>query len=212
MPRAETIFPRLAGPNSLVACDATGEGPSLPKSAPRDQAQRLGSLFVQLGPGTLDALDEIWDLCATDLYGLALWRTGSPQDAEDALQEVFVRLARSAEQGQLKKVRDPRAYLLAMTHRAAIDTLRQRRKHHAADVSEMVDFVQASDEHQADAARLSTHLARLPEGQRTVVYLKHFLGMTFREIGSALRIPTFTAASRYRLALGRLRQHMGLGK
>jgi RNA polymerase sigma-70 factor (ECF subfamily) len=48
-------------------------------------------------------------------------------------------------------------------------------------------------------------LGRLPLEQREVIALKLSEDLSFREIGQVLRIPANTAASRYRLALGRLR-------
>ncbi len=170
----------------------------------------LGRMFGLLGPGRLAALEGVWQLCATDLHGLALWRTGSSQDAEDALQEVFIGLARAAERGRLGTVRSPFAYLLRMVHSAAIDTLRQRRRHQGGEPQEPAGLVEAGQERTVEAHRLSRHLSRLPEGQRAVVYLRHFVELSFREIGGVMGIPTFTAASRYRLALRRLRRIMGV--
>lgn len=175
-----------------------------------ERNRELATLFVRLGPGRLDALDGVWALCAAELHGLALWRTGSAQDAEDALQEVFVRLVRLAEAGKLEGVRKPFAYLLRMTHSAAIDTLRQRKRHHASPIDEAPPLLDAGLDRAADAARMSRQLALLPEGQRAVVYLKHFIELTFREIAAVMGIPTFTAASRYRLALRRLRRNLGV--
>ncbi len=48
-------------------------------------------------------------------------------------------------------------------------------------------------------------LARLSDEQREVVELKHFAGLTFREIGEVTGVPTQTTATRYRAALDRLR-------
>ena len=174
--------------------------------------QQLGELFASLGPGRLEALDGVWDLCASDLHGLVLWRTGSRTDTEDALQEVFLRLARLAEADRLGRVRTPFAYLLRMAHSAAIDVLRRRRRRRSeAPLDEDTPlFFDPALDRAAEASRLSSKIARLPEGQRAVVYLKHFVGLSFREIGGVMRIPTFTAASRYRLALGRLRQNLGV--
>lgn len=181
-----------------------------PASTPEERDRDLLALFARLAPGRLDALDGVWDLCAADLHGLALWRTGSAQDAEDALQEVFVRLARAAERGRLGKVRKPFAYLLRMAHSAAVDALRQRKRHQADELDEAPELFEADLDRATEARRLSRHLIELPEGQRAVVYLKHFVELPFREIGGVMGIPTFTAASRYRLALSRLRRMMGV--
>lgn len=203
---------RLAATPREAAADPNGAELDV---AAEDRDLELRSLFARLGPGRLEALDGVWDLCARDLHGLALWRTGSAQDAEDALQNVFVRLVALAERQRLAKVRRPFAYLLRMTHTAAIDTLRQRRRHRSLPLDEIPQLVVPAGfddtlEHAAEASRLSARLAELPEGQRAVVYLKHFVELSFREIGTVMGIPTFTAASRYRLALRRLRRNFGV--
>ncbi|MCU0291169.1 MAG: hypothetical protein MUF10_04155, partial [Thermoanaerobaculaceae bacterium] len=56
---------------------------------------RLQAALAAVDRGEPEALGELFDACAEDLYGLALCRTGHVQDAEDVLQEVFVRLART---------------------------------------------------------------------------------------------------------------------
>jgi RNA polymerase sigma-70 factor (ECF subfamily) len=160
-----------------------------------------------LARGRAEALDTIWDLCARDLYGLALWRTGSRTDAEDAVQDVFLRLARVPR--SLSGARRPRAYLLAMAHRAAVDQLRRRRERPLDPdlplMGPVVDPARA-----ADAERASRLARELPPKQRAAVFLKVFAGLTFEDIGRVTGVPTFTAASRYRLAIRRLRRWMGV--
>ncbi len=167
----------------------------------------LARAFAAVAGGDLEALAGVFDACADDLFGLALWRTGSREDAADAVQEVFVRLARSGQ--RLAKVDRPRAYLLAMAHSAAVDILRRRRRTVEA-TDAFVEPVAADFENGADASRVSTLLRRLPPAQREAVWLRHFAELSFAEIGEATGVPIFTAASRYRLAIGRLRKFMGV--
>jgi RNA polymerase sigma-70 factor (ECF subfamily) len=167
-----------------------------------DQTVDLHLAAAALADGDLQALDTIWRLCADELYGLALWRTGRPADAEDVVQEVFVRLARMPE--RLAKARRPRSYLLRMAHNSAIDLLKKRRpdEHLEEDAPYLVDEPDRDGMLAAEqACRL---LARLPQKQREAVYLRHFAELSFREIGVVCGVPTFTAASRYRLAMRRL--------
>ena len=177
--------------------------------AARDDALR--HLFAELEAGHLDALEPLWDLCAKDLYGLALWRTNAREDAEDTVQEVFLRLVDAAKKRHLRRARSPFAYLLRMVHSAAIDTLRRKerwqRLHQAAEPEPLL--LEADPERRVEARRVSGLLQQLPPEQREVVYLRHFLGLAFREVGRATGVPTFTAASRYRLALNRLRTLLG---
>jgi DNA-directed RNA polymerase specialized sigma24 family protein len=62
-----------------------------------------------------------------------------------------------------------------------------------------------------DAAQVSVLLAGLQETHRDVIYLKHFAGCTFAEIGEIVGVPKFTAASRYRNGVSKLRQLMEVG-
>jgi RNA polymerase sigma-70 factor (ECF subfamily) len=154
------------------------------------------------------ALDRLYDLAARQLYGLALWRTGSEEDAADVVQDVFVRVV---EQGsRLAKVRKPKSWLLTVTHRAAIDVTR-RRSRRSAEPLEEYSFLTAGDsdsDRMIDAAQASVLLAGLPDSHREVVFLKHFAGCTFVEIGEILGVPKFTAASRYRAGIDKLRKLM----
>jgi RNA polymerase sigma-70 factor (ECF subfamily) len=165
-------------------------------------------LFNELAAGRLAALDRLYDAAAPSLYGLALWRTASEDDAADVVQDVFVRVV---EQGaRLAKVRNPRAWLLTVTRRAAVDVTR-RRSRRAADSLDDYPFLAAADDHGErllDAAQVSALLSALPESFREVIYLKHFAGCTFAEIGDIVGVPKFTAASRYRNGIQKLRKLM----
>ena len=174
---------------------------------PSPAGELLSLAAGSLAEGHTEALDTIWDLCARDLYGLALWRTGSTTDAEDAVQDVFLRLARFPR--SLAQARRPRAYLLAMAHRAAVDALRRR----PGALLESDPPLVAPDndpERAADAERASRLADGLPAKQRTVLFLRLFAELSFADIGRVTGVATFTAASRYRLAIRRLRKRMGV--
>jgi RNA polymerase sigma-70 factor (ECF subfamily) len=165
-------------------------------------------LFASIARGEAQGLHRLYDRAAHQLYGLALWRTGSKEDASDVVQEVFVRVA---EQGpRLEEVKNPKAWLLTVVHRLAVD-LTRRRKVRDADSLDAHPYLQAAaddPERVVDAERASTLLAMLPGKQREVVYLRHFAECTFAEIGHIVGVPTFTASSRYRLGVQRLRRLM----
>jgi RNA polymerase sigma-70 factor (ECF subfamily) len=178
---------------------------------PLASASSWSRLFRELADGRSEALEGLWQLAARDMYGLALWRTGSREDAEDAVQDAFVRLAEQRD--RLAAVRDPRAWTLTLVHRIAVD-LTRRRARRAALPLEGCPYLQAEtgDLNAAlDSRRLSALLSELPAAQRTVVYLRHFTDCTFAAIGAVTGVPTFTAASRYRLGMRRLRRLMEEG-
>jgi RNA polymerase sigma-70 factor (ECF subfamily) len=172
----------------------------------RKSAGDLVDLFAELAAGRLAALDDLYDAEAQRLYGLALWRTGSTEDAADVVQDVFVRVV---DQGsRLAKVRNPRAWLLTVTNRAAIDVTRRRRKTESLEACVLLTAADDDDERLFAATQVSVILAGLPDTQRVVIYLKHFAGCTFAEIGDIVGVPKFTAASRYRNGIEKLRKLM----
>ena len=171
-----------------------------------DADEKLRAALSSVSRDRTGGVERVWDLIADDLYGLALWRTGSPADAEDAVQEVFLRLSRSP--AKLSGVRNPRAYLMRMTHNAAVDAARRRESPMPDSIPNLVavDDIDA----RIDGRRASRLLLDLPVVQREVVFLRHFAGLSFREIGEVCRTPTFTAASRHRLAIRRLKEMLGV--
>ncbi|MCJ7440907.1 MAG: hypothetical protein MUO25_04920 [Thermoanaerobaculaceae bacterium] len=72
--------------------------PELSRDAWRD-------LFARLAAGDSSALEPMYGAAAGPVFGLALWWTGSVEDASDAVQEVFLRLAERHR--RLGKVEDP---------------------------------------------------------------------------------------------------------
>jgi RNA polymerase sigma-70 factor, ECF subfamily len=191
------------------AAEETGAGPGSAEEA-------LAEALQGLAQGRTQCLDRIWDLCARDLYALALWRTGRVVEAEDAVQEVFLRLARAPEAPAA--ARRPKAYLLTMAHRAAIDQVRKRGRtsrlewpdEGAGPTPPALVAPPQDPGRAADAEHAARLIAALPPEQREVVYLKHFAELTFEAVGRVTGVPTFTAASRYRLALRRLRRRLGV--
>ena len=162
-----------------------------------------------LAAGDPDALEELYDAAADRIFGLALWRTGSVEEASDVVQEVFLRVVES--RGQLGRVKEPLPWLLGLAHNVAVDSGR-RSKRRAAVPLEDVPFLAAPEiDHgtSLDASRVSWLLAELPAAQRDAVYLRHFEECTFAVMGRITGVPTFTAASRYRLGIGKLRRLLG---
>ena len=151
--------------------------------------------FTEHGPGLL--------LCARQ------W-TRSMADAEDVVQEAFVRYWRH----QRGLPGDPRALLLTSIRRAALDHARQEnrrntREQKAVGPDEFEPYFELipceGDERRRE---IEAALQRLPEEQREVLVLKIWQELTFEQIGAVLEISPNTAASRYRYALSALRQQL----
>jgi RNA polymerase sigma factor (sigma-70 family) len=114
---------------------------------------------------------------------------GSRQDAEDALQEVFVR----AYSGLRANDRDLalRAWLYRVAHNRCIDELRRP----APPAPELVELVRApvhdpiaEAERRESLRRLISDVRRLPEQQRSALLMRELAGMTYLELAAALGV------------------------
>jgi RNA polymerase sigma-70 factor (ECF subfamily) len=131
------------------------------------------------------------------------WVAGcSHADAEDAAQEGFVRFWKSC-----ARAADPLAYLYTCVRSAAMDQHRQgvaRRAHDQVAMQRQPAWFEASSEAISNVIDVQSALGELPEGQREVVILKIWGGLTFAQIGDVAGIASNTAASRYRYAMEKL--------
>jgi len=189
--------------------DAPGLAPAASAAGAWSEPSRWLELFRELAAGRQDVLADLYDLASRRLYGVAYWRTGSRDLAADVVQEVFVRVAERRE--RLCSVRDPRWWLLSVTHRLAVDAVRRASRREAEPIEDHGELAAEPVDHGAalDARRVWALVARLSAKQREVVYLHDAAGLSHAEVGRCLGIPAFTAASRYRLAISALRELLG---
>lgn len=139
-----------------------------------------------------------------------LW-TRNLADAEDVLQEAFVRYWRS--QRQLGG--DPSPLLVTSIKRAAVDRQRseERRARREQDSGLVIDetrdwFQPGAGEGERESA-LQAAIGTLPAEQREVLVLRIWGELGFAELAAQLGIPQNTAASRFRYALLALRKCLG---
>jgi len=155
-----------------------------------------------------DPVVVLYDALADRLHHYLQARLGASADADDVLQETFVRLARNHE--SLTAADDPAAFAFAVARNEANRWLdaRRRRGEVAAAASASGLFVEA-DSDDADAREaaevVARALARLDDADREIVELKAYSGLTFRAIAAVVGRPQGTVAGRYQAALGRMR-------
>ncbi len=139
------------------------------------------------------------------LFSLALSITRRPELAEDAVQDAFVRLWRSA----ISPKGDPVAYVFASVRNAALELVRRRRNAAGVPVS-LFDCEQADPASAAIEAEQQQIVRRavdaLPSEQREAVVMRTYAGLTFRQIADVVGEPLPTIASRYRRALERIKE------
>jgi RNA polymerase sigma-70 factor (ECF subfamily) len=162
-------------------------------------------LIERVADGDRRAFDELYRRYARAVLGLALRRLGDRGRAEDATQDAFVAIWRSAR--TYDAARGPGApWLYAVARNAITDGLRRAPN----PVAELEDGpgndLDPSDQAEASwtAWRVHRALEVLPEHERPVIELAYWRGLSQSEIAERMGIPLGTVKTRTRSALARL--------
>ena len=133
------------------------------------------------------------------LFRFAYMRVGSRADAEDIVQDVFLKFFRSSE--DLCSVRNVKHYLIRSISNACKDF--HRRKHDNLPLEKADKEIVSDDDlkmHE-EYLRITELAGTLPQEQKEILYMKCIDGLKFREIADILEIPQATVKSRYRYAI-----------
>ena len=166
-------------------------------------------LIWRLKRGRLDALRQIYDRYKTDLLKLAIALMGDVCDAEDVVQDVFVRLAESHDRIRIE--RSLRNYLITCTINRARTVQRDARRHRATQVdASATGKVSVSRPDQwavlnEQMQQISAAMSELPFEQREVVTLRFQAGLGFRQIARIQNTSINTVQGRYRYGMEKLR-------
>jgi RNA polymerase sigma-70 factor (ECF subfamily) len=163
-----------------------------------------GKLLEGLASGRREALAELYDRHSASLFRHALALTRRKAEAEDLVQGVFVKLASAG--AQLLGVRAPASYLHRVLRNTWMDSQRRMFAGERALERETTGPIGVQSTSINDSIDLIRALDALPPLQREVIVLHVVEGLSFAEVGRVTNVSLFTAAARYRLALGRLRR------
>jgi RNA polymerase sigma-70 factor (ECF subfamily) len=124
-----------------------------------------------------------------DAYGQEihayLWRMlGDRRDAEDCLQETFLRAWRS---GRRAEVREPRAWLYTIAANTARTQLRRRRRNEVERRDPQEDLAAPDDRVSRDRLEAVRHaVGALPDRQRQALLLRRYQGLSYAEVARVL--------------------------
>lgn len=165
-----------------------------------------GILLERIADGDNAAFDTLYRRFARPLFGLALRMLRDRSRAEDAVQETFAAIWRSA--GSYRPERGPGApWLYAVARNAIVDRARARGETTFAEPPEAVASDAGPDE-EAESAYVSWRVHRavqdLPDNEREVLELAYWSGLSQSEVARFLDIPLGTVKTRTRSGLARL--------
>jgi RNA polymerase sigma-70 factor (ECF subfamily) len=146
-------------------------------------------------------------------YNLARWLTGNDHDAEDVVQESYVRALRFF--GGFRGG-DGRAWLLAVVRNTCWSWKKGARAHELVTFDERTYSArcEALDPGQlalrrAEGEEVRTAVEALPAEFREVLVMRELEGMSYKEIASSVGIPIGTVMSRLTRARRRLQETLG---
>lgn len=168
------------------------------------------------------AFNELMNRHQAKIYSYIYSMVNNPETANDLFQETFTKVVDKMddtynEQGKWI------AWVMRIAHNATIDHIRKQKRF--TDVNSWYDeegsntdyFDRLEDESNVDADdqlvdkelrdSLMRHISKLPEEQRSVVLLRHYYEMPFKEIAELTNVSINTALGRMRYALINLRKY-----
>jgi RNA polymerase sigma-70 factor (ECF subfamily) len=165
-----------------------------------------GNLLQRVADGDSAAFETLYRRFARPVFGLALRMLRDRSRAEDAVQETFAAIWRSA--ASYRPERGPGApWLYAVARNAIVDRARARGEATFADPPEAV-APDASPADRAESAYVSWRVhgavQALPEHERQVLELAYWSGLSQSEVARFLDIPLGTVKTRTRSGLARL--------
>lgn len=154
----------------------------------------------------MNLLEELYREYAVRLYGYLLTLTCSRADAEDLLQELFLKLAKSGIEN--RKISKLSGYLFTSARNLAISYIRRhaRERQRRGEWEQIVQQKPDTGITDERLAHVNRALTTLPLKQREVVVLRIYEDMSFRQIAKVIGISANTAASRYRYGLEKLKK------
>ena len=176
------------------------------------------SLLSAISRGDVAAFESLYDRYSSTLYALLLRILGNADDAQEVLQESFVKAWSNAKMFDAARGSEA-AWLISIARSRGIDRLRSRRlrsdreNEAGIEISNVSGFV---DRKTGDDAAIRSQtgaavrgaLADLPEAQRRALELAYFDGMSQTEIAEFLGEPLGTIKTRMQLGMKKLRDRL----
>src|SRR5688572_15201327 len=170
------------------------------------------ALVALVARGDETALAELYDRVSGIAYGLALRVLRDERLAEDAVQEGFLGVWRTAAAFRAERAKAS-TWILTLVHRRAVDLVRREERRRAEPLTDEMTARAAPTEATDEAAwlrfereRVQVALQQLPDVQREALELAYYGGFSQSELAEKLGVPLGTIKSRMFAGLARLRE------
>ena len=167
------------------------------------------ALVAVVARGDDTALAELYDRVGRVAYGLAFRVLRDDRLAEDAVQEAFLAVWRTAGAFRAERAKAS-TWIMTLVHRRAVDLVRREERRRADPLDDAMMDVSTGDSAE-DVAwlgferdRVRGALKQLPDTQREAIELAYYSGYSQSELAERLGLPLGTIKSRMFTGLARL--------
>lgn len=178
-------------------------------SAPQD----LEPLIARVALGDRQAFATLYSATSAKLFGVALRILGNRPEAEDVLQEVYVKIWNRAGT-YAAGGRSPMGWLISIARNQAIDAIRQRRGGHVPvdEAFDLADDAPSAETRltRADERAALDHCIETLEPERAEAVRKAYLdGWSYQELADRFDVPLNTMRTWLRRSLMKLKECLG---
>jgi RNA polymerase sigma-70 factor (ECF subfamily) len=177
-----------------------------------------GVLITQYRHGNEAAFDLLVDRYKGKVYTTIFLIVKDQDIAEDLLQDVFVKVVHTLNSDKYNEEGKFQPWVMRIAHNLAIDYFRKSKRHptivleDGSNVLNSMRFAEQSSEEvriKEETLELVRKLIEeLPEAQKEVVILRHYMDLSFQEIADQTGVSINTALGRMRYALNHIRKKM----
>lgn len=176
---------------------------------------KLVSLYKE---GNEEAFEELLNRHKSRIFTTIYLIVKDSYVAEDLLQEVFIKAINTIKEGRYNEEGKFLPWITRIAHNLAIDNFRKEKRYPTVileDGSRVFNTMEFSEDSiESEQIKKDTHaklrklVQELPETQREVLIMRHYMEMSFQEIAEATGVSINTALGRMRYALINLRKKM----
>lgn len=227
---APSPAPAASAGRTATGAPSRIDGAAVRSAAATDEARLAAEredtrLMQAYKKGDAEAFGKLLARHKKPVYNFCLRMLGERAAAEDAMQEVFLRIVRAAKEWESHAKFTTWLYTIARNH--CIDALRKANYRKTASLDQPLkaddeqgatlgdrvgDDESVTPDRGADSARLREKLAKalrsLSDEQREVFVMREYAGMPFKDIADVVGVPENTVKSRMRYALEHLRAQL----
>lgn len=167
-------------------------------------------LMLEIASCSEMALKELYARFSKQIYSLARRMLRDESAAEDVTQDVFVKIWQKA-LDYMQSKGSVSTWVMTIAHHSAVDAIRRRSSHETV-VLEEGELERYADEHsdnRLEQVTVSRALAALEPGERGLIELAYFEGLSHSQLATRTGIPLGTIKSRLRLGLQKLKDALG---